>query len=334
MRLAVAFLCALHCAATAAGGDPVVDRVVDDHALPRLGAFADGAAALAAEAAADCRPNPELKAAWNDALDAWIAAEPYRFGPLDDSGDTLAVAYWPDPKGLAPRSLTALIAEDGPALDGAAAYAEVSVAARGFFALERMLYDPAFDAYGAGSPSCRLMRAAAADLAATAARADAAWTDEFAATLKTAGGPGNVRFLVPAEARQALFAALLAELKFTATSRLDRPLGTLDRARPERAEAVLSGRSLRDVRGSIAAAEDLAFALSDGGTENLQDAFDYALSVADTLDDPVFAGAATTGGRFRLQDLRDAVQRIHDTAIAELGPELGVGAGFNGLEGD
>jgi len=322
-------------AAAPAAADPVVDRVVTGTILPRFAAFAQAAAALNTAAADDClATSPELRAAWNATFDAWIPASSFRIGPLEQGGRGLAVAFWPDPKDSTGRALQALLAGDGTALASGEAYAEVSVAARGLHALEAMLYDPALGSYTATDPGCALTRAAAADLAALAAAVEADWRTGFAPLLQTAGAPGNTRFLSQHEARQAIFTQLVTQLGFDAEVRLGRPLGSLTRPRPLRAESRASGRSLHNVTLSLAANRALAEALSDGGTEYLFEYFDYAQGVAAKLDDPVFAGVDTPGGRLRVQELKTAIERVHDAASTELAAELGVAAGFNALDGD
>ncbi|MDP3338991.1 imelysin family protein [Frigidibacter sp.] len=332
MKILTILLLAL---AAPAAADPVVDRVVTGTILPRFAAFAQAAAALEDAAAADClAQSATLRAAWNAAFDAWIPASTFRIGPLEQKGRGLAIAFWPDPKGATDRALAALLAGGGAPLASGQTYAEVSVAARGLHALEVMLYDPAFNTYTEADPGCALTRAAAADLAALAAEVEAGWRTEFAPLLQTAGAPGNTRFLSAHEARQAVFTQLVTQLGFDAEVRLGRPLGSLTRPRPLRAESRGAGRSLHNVTLSLAANRALAEALTEGGTEYLFDYFDYAQSVAAKLDDPVFAKVDTPTGRLKVQELKTAIERVHDAASAELAAELGVAAGFNALDGD
>lgn len=329
--LALAFLVL----ATPALADPVVDRVVDGVILPRFAAFSAAAAQLDTAATADCRAdNPALREAWNAAYDAWLPASTFRFGPLDEDALGLAIAFWPDPKGLTRKNLKALLSGDGASLASAATYGQVSVAARGLYALEDMLYDPDFNSYGPEDPGCTLVRAAAGDLAATAATAAAEWREAFAPLLRDPGTEGNTHFLTDLEARQAIFTQLVTALGFDEETRLGRPLGTLEKPRPERAESILSGRSLRNIRISLAANKELARALTDGRTETLFDSFAYAESVATKLDDPVFAGVDTASGRLKVNELATAIERVRQAAQTELGAELGVTAGFNSLDGD
>ena len=84
---------------------------------------------------------------------------------------------------------------------------------------------------------------------------------------------------------------------------------------------------------AIEATYELAELLS-GGDEGLSSAFDRALERANTLDDPVFAGVAEPGGRLRVEILQTAVYDIRKIVGEELGPSLGITAGFNSLDGD
>ena len=119
--------------------------------------------------------------------------------------------------------------------------------------------------------------------------------------------------------------------------RLGRPLGSFDKPRPRRAETWRAGRSLRNVSLSLEALRDLALHLSQGHPD-LQAEFDTrfgeALDLARTLDDPVFAGVADPGKRLKIEILQQSIDRIRATAAEDLGPHLGVSAGFNALDGD
>ena len=327
--LAVFLLCAGSASTTWA--DAVVQRTVDQVILPAMDGFTSATAALAKAAASDCHADaPALKPAYNAAFDAWLVAAPFELGPMDPQAQGLPVAFWPDPKGAVPRALTGLLQDK--ALAGTD-YSGQSIAARGFFALETMLYDPAFMSYGSNDPGCALVRAATDDLAATAATLDQRWQIELAPQI-TSAGPANPRYHSDAEARAAVLTTLVAALEFIADQRLARPLGSLETPRPTRAEAIASGRTQRNIVLSLAAARALTDHLTTGKTGDLLANFDYAQSTAAALKDPVLADVATPGGRLRVQNVMDAVERVIDQVHAELGPELGVTAGFNALDGD
>ncbi|MHC0052711.1 imelysin family protein [Actibacterium sp. D379-3] len=329
MKLVLAAVLAL--AAPAALAD--VDAVIDSHILPGVAAFADATDALADAAQADCTP-PALKPGFNAAFDAWLGISHLQLGPVLEKGRAQAIAFWPDTRGATPATLNRLIADADPAAGDPAEFAEVSVAARGLFALEMMLYDPAFFNYETGSYPCALTRALTTDLADMAQAVSDGWTGDYADQLRSAGQPGNTVFLSTDESAQALFTALLSGLEFTKDQRLGRPLGTFERPRPTRAEARRAGRSLRNVELSLTALRDLADALAEGQAPQTDAAFDAALAAAARVGDPTFADIDDPQARLKLEIVQQRAAAISEAVQAEIGPQLGVAAGFNSADGD
>lgn len=313
--------------------DERLESVVDGHILPRFHTLDTTAAALSADATADCTPDT-LKDAYGAAFDAWIGVSHLRFGPMEDGDGAFALAYWPDPRGAAPDALRRMILTEDPAVKDPAAFAQVSVAGRGLYALEYLLYDDEFLTLGAAPYRCDLIRAVATDIAANAATVRAAWEGGFADALEDAGK--NDRFRTYGEAMQELLQAILGGLDQTAEVRLERPMGTFDEPRPTRAEARRSGRSLRHVVLSLQATRDLAARIAPPGpvAEATDATFARALTLADGLDDPTLAGVADPQGRLRVEILLTAVKAIIDTVNTQLGPALEVTLGFNAADGD
>jgi predicted lipoprotein len=199
-------LIALTLAASSARAD-VVD-VVQRHALPGYAAFAGATADLAKVAQTTCDA-PTLRPAFNAAWDTWLDVSHLHLGPTEQDGRALAIAFWPDPKGLGAKAQTAMIRAEDPAVNDPAAFAQVSVAARGLTGLERLLYPevPLTGAY-----PCALIRATATDLADMADAIQTDWTNGFADRLIHPGAPGNTVYLTPAEARQEMLTQLIAGL--------------------------------------------------------------------------------------------------------------------------
>ena len=320
--IAVALLLAAPAHADVAGA-------IHDRILPDLGAFRDATRTLADTAAETCAPET-LRPVWNAAFDAWLPVSFLRLGPAEDEGRILAIAFWPDPKGIGARQQRQLLQSQDPVVSDPAGFAERSIALRRFFALERLLY-PAEPL--TGDYPCALIRATAADLARMAAETDQGWRDGFAQTLLSAGQPGNTLYLTEAEAKQALYTQLMTGFEFTADQRLGRPLGTFQRPRPERAEARASARSLRNVELSLQAllafGEALAGPLPETRTDVAQ-----ALTAAAALNDPDFSGFAQPQGHVRAEALLGLVRTAQDSAGAEAGAALGVEVGFNSADGD
>ena len=327
LRLTAVFLAAALVQPALAGTDTALDR----HVLPSLDAFASAAGNLKRTAAEDCRPDA-VAPAYHAAFDAWMQVADLRLGPSETGA--LSIAFWPDTRGFTPRMLSQLIAEKDPVALDPEAYGEVSIAARGFFALEMLLFDPAMADYAPGSYTCTLVQTVASDLADQADALDAAWRDGFAATLRTAGETGNATYLTEAEALRAIYTQLLSGLEFTADQRLGRPMGTFDQPRPARAEAWRSDRSLRNVLLSVDAAQALAHALADRDLPETDAAAAHVREVAMRVSDPGFQDIADPQERLHVEVVQQAVRAMRATIEEEVGAPMGITPGFNSQDGD
>ncbi|SEO13628.1 hypothetical protein SAMN05216227_105114 [Pseudorhodobacter antarcticus] len=313
------------CFATPAWAD--FPQAVSGHILPGYANLAEATGTLADTATQTC-DMAALRPAYHAAFDAWMGVQHLRFGPSEVEGRGLSIAFWPDPKGSGARAQMALLTGDQAALEPDM-FAQQSIAARGLFALERLLY-PSADL---PADPCPLIRATATDLARTAQAINADWQNTYAQTVLTAGEAGNTTYLTRPEVRQALFTQLVTALEFTDDNRLGRPLASFTQPRPERAEAVASGRSLRNITLSLQAQRALVLALTPDAPLTIA-GFDHALALAGALDDPTLAGVATPEGRLKIEILQQTIEALRDTVLAELGPELDVGIGFNAADGD
>lgn len=327
MRLAAL----LFCLATPAFGG--VTEAVQDAIFPGILTFRAATETLAGTARADCRAVTVVPA-YQAAFDAWIGISHLQFGPLEAGGRNLSIAFWPDARGMVPATVAELIARRDPAVDSEERFAELSVAGRGLFALETLLYDAERSGYGKDSYECRLATALAADLARTARAVEEDWS-VTAGQMTGAGAEGNAAYLNTAEAKQELYTALMAALEFDKDQRLGRPMGSFDRPRPTRAEAWRSGRSLRNLTLSLEALRGFAATLAAPEAAPRTDAaFDLALKTAAALNDPVFAGVDDPTGRLKIEILQQKVGDLQDAASAEIGGLLGVAEGFNSQDGD
>lgn len=333
--LCLSVLC-LPVSALAGPSDAVLSEVVKQHILPRFETLAQQAGNLGRTAAQDCNPESQaLRVAYGDAFDAWIAASHLRFGPTERKDRAYALAFWPDTRGITPRTLAGLIADADPVARNADDYAQVSIAARGFYAMEFLLYDPATRNLGQTAYRCTLMRAVAMDIANVSQEILDDWQGGYADLLTDPSADGPYRN--EDEAMQELFKALSTGLQFTSDTRLGRPLGTFERPRPKRAEAWRSGRSARHVALSLASLRDLALRLAGDDAAlagRLEQAFQRAQDKLESLDDPVFAGVANPQARIRVEAVQVLIDKIRDIVRTELGPRLGVAAGFNAMDGD
>ncbi len=336
MRALILSLCLLPAAVTAQTPDPIVASVVGEHVLPGFDALARTSDALHDAAETDCRAvAPGLRATFGGAVDAWIGVSHLRFGPSETDNRAFALAFWPDSRGMTPRSLSQLIDEQDTIGQDAEDYDDMSIAARGLYALEFLLYDPDLSTRGDPTYRCTLIRTVTADIARTAHQIADDWHDNYADLMLTAGA--NEIYQSPDEARRALFGALDTGLEFTADTRLGRPLGTFDAPHPTRAEMRRSGRSMRNVVVSLQAMRQMAGLLAGDDpalAAEIDASFARALDQAASIDDPDFSGVADPQGRFRIEALQQRIAEIRTLIRQDLGPTLGVAAGFNSLDGD
>jgi predicted lipoprotein len=297
---------------------------VTQHIRPSYAAFAAQANKLAA--VESCDP-AALRPAFHATYDAWLAVAHLHLGPAEEDGRALAILFWPDPKALGQKAQRALLTGDPTALTPDY-LAQQSVAARGLAGLERLLYP----AEALPADPCPLIHATADDLARMAGALATEW-GPYGDLVLTAGQPDNTIFLTTDEATQALFTQLATGLKYVADRRIGRPLGTFNKPRPELAEARASGRSARNITLSLRALRDLARHLSPDSPRTLA-AFDQAIRLASELDDPTFATLSDPQAWLKLEILQQSVRTTRDTALAEIGPALGVTLGFNSQDGD
>lgn len=313
-------------------------RAYEQHILPGFERFAGDADALANTALGHCAPDdPDLRAAYQAAFDAWMRVQHLRFGPTEVEDRGYALAFWPDQKGRTPAGLNALLARQDPAVVTPEGIAEQSIAVRGFFALDYLLYDPA--ATGAATPyGCKLISAIAGDIARIADALAADWSGSYGAAFTSAGAAGNTAYRTPSETTAALFTSLLTGLEANKDRRLGRPMGTFAAPTPARAEARRSGRAQRNLILSLEALSELAAILADSvspdAAAHVGATTDRAVTLARKLDDPVFAGAANPSGRLHLEQDQQAIAAVSTALLQYVGPSLGVAQGFNALDGD
>ncbi|MFI0394702.1 imelysin family protein [Paracoccus jiaweipingae] len=328
-RIPLIAVCAALAVSLAAPARADLPQAVQDVILPAYDRLAASSAALAQAAQDDCQPQAleqPYQAVWDD----WARIDFLRLGPVETGGRALAISFWPDPKSSGRRAQQALIASAPATIDDPDAFARLSVAMRGLTGLERLIFAPRLD--GDDEVLCRLRRATATDLARNAAAIRAEW-DGFAPLLLEPGGAGNTSFLNATESRQALFTQIVTGLEYTADTRLGRPMGSFDKPRPERAEALAAGRSQRNVVESLRGMRDLTLALHPDAPRS-RAGFDRALALAEALDDPVFAGAADPQKRLHIEVLQQAIKATREAVQAEIGGALGLSVGFNAKDGD
>ncbi|WP_417713888.1 imelysin family protein [Pseudophaeobacter arcticus] len=312
----------------------MVDEILDDQILPAMQALVDSSQDLAETAGHTCQPDAApLQNAYSQAFDDWTRVSHLRFGPTETDNRAFALAFWPDSRGKTPKTLANHLRAADPALLTPQGFAQSSIAGRGFYALEFMLYDPKFANAEPQDYSCALIAAMARDIATTAEAIQQDWQHSYAAQMRNATG----RYHDKTEVKQELFKSLNTGLQILADMRLGRPLGSFDKPRPKRAEAWRSARSQHHIVLALQALHPLAIALAQGDEDlvaQLEAAFQKPILRALRLEDPSLAGVADPAKRFRIEALQQEINDLRALIESDLGPSLGVLAGFNALDGD
>lgn len=315
----------------------IIDAILDDHILPGFATLSQRADRLNAHAQNSCLDDRAgFETLYHHAFDAWIKVSHLRFGPTETNNRAFALAFWPDPRSKTPKALTRLIGVADPVIETDKGFASISIAGRGFYALEYLVFDPRIAAMGDATYRCAYIRALTRDIAATAQAIRLDWQGFYGTDMRRRTAQSTYR--TEDEALQELFKAFTTGLQINSDMRLGRPLGTFERPRPKRAEARRSGRSFRHVVLSMTRLQNLALLLAAGNPElttTLELAYGKVTKRAGRIgEDAVFANVATIQGRLKVESLQIAIDAIRLIAAEELGPYLGVGAGFNALDGD
>lgn len=332
--LLLALVCPL--SATAADPSQTVRTALSDHILPRFAWLATTTETLQTTAQTQCAAtSAELQSAFHTAFDAWIGVSHLRFGPSEVDDRAFALAFWPDTKGFTPKTLTNLIQSEDSAVQNPEEFAHVSIAGRGFYALEFLLYDADFRQLGSEAYLCDLVRAMTTNIHDNASAILTDWQETYSDTLLNPSESGIYRNAD--EAAQELFKAFNTGLQFTSDTRLGRPLGTFDRPLPARAESRRSERSRRHIEVSLTALQELVAILAEGNetlTQSLAAGFETSQTRLSKIKDADFASITSVQDRFHLELVQQSIDRIRVISATELGPKLGVAAGFNALDGD
>ncbi len=313
---------------------PWMQEIVQAQIQPAFATLSVQAQDLEHVTRTQCLDNPPaVQSAYGRAFDAWISASHWRFGPTETDMRAFSLAFWPDNRGKTPKAVMALLRAANPTTLTPDEFAQHSIAAKGFYALDFLLFDPRAESAATLAFRCNVAAAIATEIAQTTQAIRDEWHGAFAAQMHAP----TARYASADDATQDLFKALTTGLQINDDMRLARPLGSFDRPRPKRAEAWRSGRSLRHLVLSLKGLKPLALALAQDAPEihhQLQTQFDHALARAAALEDPVFAGVVDPQKRLRIEALKQTISDLRVTVATQLGPHLGVSAGFNSLDGD
>lgn len=287
-----------------------------------------------------------LRAAYNAVADAWANAQIIKTGPVTLFLRYDRFAYWPEARNATQRALDQLLNSKNPKDLTTESLAHDSVAGQGLTALERLLYDgdnPAAALKAAGRDGqwrTQVGAGIARNLNVIAREVLADWTapDGVRAAIATNKGWKSL-FADAPEAARLLLTDLVAGFKLMHDVKLLPVLGAnAEVAKPKSAEAWRSGRSQRDLKLNLVAAQAMVKPFAAGAPAahrtKLDQLFANAAKAVDTMPSDVGEAAADPKRRARVDSGRAAIKAVQTEIAATLPGDVGVTLGFNSLDGD
>lgn len=286
--------------------------------------------------------------AWNAARAPWKQAEVFAFGPYTEEPIRLGpkVDFWP----ARPETVRAALEGDEP-IDAAF----LGAPAKGFAAIELMLWDPDVDpltALGDDPRRCEYLASAIPDLATRVRELRDVWDpagDNFLGELTEAGERQT-----DYDTLQLAFGEVVNRVGYLVEnvrdSKVGKPLGvTTGSAHPEGVESPFSARALDDIRDNLAGARRL---LLGDGVENLGldgylrgrgrflaplveerfAAVEAAIVAVEETGDPL--QVAVIDDPAAVQALYDRLGELQRTVQVDVLSALSVTVGFNDADGD
>lgn len=311
--------------------DPLMQRLAEKHIQPGFQQFAEASSALAAAAREDCAPDSQnLRDNFNNAWDAWVVVSHLRIGPTETDNRAFALGFWPDKHGNVPKALSKMLANEDDAVSDLEVFSEVSIAARGFTALEFLIFDEQFSS--SSDYNCAFVQAVAGDIHNTARAMNEDWTGDY--------GQRFIESESDEETKKALLTEVLTAgltaIAFSKDARLGLPLGTSETQFPKRSEARRSGRSLRHVQLSTDGTGALFSMMAEGLDQEtrVKEAFSALTATTSSLNDPVFEGVTTLEGRAAIENIVEQLVAAEHAVRDVVLPGLDLAEGFNALDGD
>lgn len=329
-------------------------RLVETYIRPSITQFSNAAAALNGAIAYFCRaPSQERFAVvaerFGIVVNAWFRILFLRFGPMVEDNRFERIFFWPDPRGTTLRQVQAVLAEQDMTAINADRLAGKSVALQGLPALEFCLFGSGAETLLDGSPEgrfrCAYALAISERVKATAGELRSGWwTESSFAREFVLPAPGNPFYRTDLEVAAELVKALSGGLAFLTDVVITPFLGKEpERANHKRAPFWRSGLTVAGLAssvegiGQIYEASELAETL-DSGDQWIDGGLRLELrnvqrTLAD-LDLPLEQAVVTGPGREALVYSTIGLKSINTTIETRLAPAIGVGVGFNALDGD
>lgn len=335
-----------------------LNRALIDHVVVPAYRQMAAATTILSEATEDFCANPSRSglaatvAAFHGAMEAWQRAQPIVFGPVTWDARDSRIHFWPDRGGTAARQIRRALQAQDDKLIAPGGLEGRSVALQSLSTYERLLFGrgaaiAAGDATREDRYACALAGAIARFQSQLAAEVLADWTgtDGFRDAVLTAD-TGNQHYLAAEEAASDFLKSLSGSLDRAIKLKLERPLGgSLELARPKRAETWRSARGFDNIVANLETARALYGTAGGFGDllraagaapldQGLRDAFTRAIEALRGFERPLSQAVADPAARPRVEALLQDLKSLRLLVAGPLAEEIGLVVGFNALDGD
>lgn len=317
--------------------------ITDHFVIPRYKALAE-AADIQARTWRDVCGKPlrgrevMLRGAYATLADRWAEIEFIKTGPMTLFFRHERFNYWPEARNATGRGLDALLASTDPKALSPATLAHDSIPAQGLPALERLIYEPAYETH---ARRCAVGEGIAKNLAAIAHDVLNAWAapNGLRAAIAANKAWNNGMVSNADDAARMLLTDLVSAFTAINDQKLLAPMGrSLAEAKPKLAEAWRSGRSQRDLTLNVLGLQDAvnAFAanISPTGRLALGRTMAFTAAAIKLLPDDIGGAAGRARARGVLGAARQQIRAAQQAVVGTLPPALGITLGFNSLDGD
>ena len=327
----------------------VIRHIVDDAIVPAYDNFAQKAQILADAVDTHCL-GPHAQRAFRDAFLAWQKVQHLHLEPSQTENRQHRIQFWPDPKNIGQRQLKKFLksfssrslTEKNQKFDGM----RISVAVQGFPALERLLSQNPTSSH---ETVCIAASAISRNIATIAHDILHDWRQNFRQKLLTPTASDPL-FRTPEDSLRAMYTAFSTLLQTLGNIKLNRPLGLQQgRPRPKRGESWRSGLTLEAMKINLQTALDMYTGrphhpglggLVDPQFSIVNTTILHGLSeahrlLADVQQNYTWEEALTQpAGHQKMRLIQAHVDTAYRSVAEDLSGILGLGLGFNALDGD
>jgi len=272
----------------------------------------------------------ELKSAWHQTMDSWMALQGQERGPVKALEESWNIQFWPDKKNTTGLKMNQLTKQQK--LWSQAEIAEQSVTVQGVGAIEWLLYDAQSPLLVDKAHGCQSAQAIAKNLVVKSGNIANAWQVNPWSTLD-------------AKRWDSEYVAILTNQLDYSMKKLSRPMAKIGKPRPYFAESWRSRTSMLQLKANVEAMQALYLANDDGLDALLRDKGHIPLAdrVSNQFIDILSAWPAESS-LFDLLQTKDGyrlvlaqynkLDQLKYLIHEEVAIELGVIIGFNATDGD